>query len=363
MNDTARAFEAPDPVNLPGIERSRRVLAPKPKRIHPESSAEQEGRGREIALEAMKEDKRIWMRRSDGALAQVFVNNIDDDAAKCCWVQPDGSVMTKERSFAQIAQDQIAALEERAVARSESVDAHALVKNLYNAREEKRKKGPDRDRIEPLHVFDSEAGHFFQVSDDIRLGGGGSGDFTPKDINEGEDPFEKVTVSISDPEGRGDRTIKVTPTQFMRDQLAYFRNVTRKHPLGEQEGIEEHVRKTRRLEAQNEDAQRQQRWDFADILRRESGYRQTAVINGIELGVGYFPRERRYELHMDHEDKGRRDKGYFHEYIIINEDWGLSKKGAESVFLFAKAQLEAGEDLANVLKKVGAFVRSLQKES
>ena len=362
MNDSLSAFDAPEPRGL-GKRAERAEI--RPALPHGEQKIEaQEGRGREIAMEAMKEDKRIWMRRSGGKLEQVFVIDIfeDDAQCRCCWVQPDGSVLAKRRSFTEIVQDQAAAETEGEGARSEAADAYALVENLRHAREEKGKMGVGRNRIEPLHIFDTKTGKFFQIEDDIDLNMRWSGDVPTKDFDDPEDPFLKMQVKLSDPESYDRRTIDATPMQFVRDQIWCFRNEHRRSPEKE-EGIEDHIRRTRKLEALNDDAQRKRRWDFEDIIRKESTYSGKAAVNGIYVSVAYIKKDRMYELYMDYDDESKRTPESYHENVRINDDWDLSKKDAESVFLFAKAQLEAGEDLANVFKKAEAFVRSLKKDS
>lgn len=367
MTTAKSAFDAPEPMGALGIKRagSETERAPEPIRVGVGEG--QKDRGREIASEAMKGDKRIWMRRSSGALEQVFVIGVDDEDAECCWVQSDGAVLVKHRSLAEVAQDQDAAAAEGVAGQSERADAYKFVWNLRNARQEKMSRGSGRDRVEPLHVFDGKTRKFVQINTDhggTVMSSGAPEDFTPKNLGPGENPFEKVMVEISDPESHEDRAIWVTPTQFMRDQIAYFLNEKRRHPLGKEEGMKEYIRKARELAAKDEDEQHQQQQEFSDIIKRESGYSQRATVRDLYVSVAYIKHDRSYEMYMNYADGSRKKTPEFYRPDLrINEDWGLSKKDAESVFLFAKAQLDAGEDLVSAYRKVEAFVAGLKKGS
>ena len=122
MNDFTSGIEAPEPPMA--LKKLREEIGRETKPPRVETNETLEGRGREIALEAMKEDKRIWMRRSSGTMEKAFVINIFEDEAECCWIQPDGSVMYKRRLFSDIAKDQNEAATQKLLERSETEDAY-----------------------------------------------------------------------------------------------------------------------------------------------------------------------------------------------------------------------------------------------
>lgn len=359
MKNAVSAIDVPEPMGIKKLkEGSEQESTPRQDDKNIES---QEDRGREIALEAMRDDKRIWMRRSSGALEQVYIIGIDEKDAMCCWVQPDGSTAHKPRSFLDIVQDQAAAKTERRKGESEEADAYALVENFNRARRE-RVRIFGRDRLEPVYVFDVEKERFCEIYDEISLSKGWTGAFVEKKCKNFESPFVWVQVCLADSREHN-RVRHVTPTQFMRDQVAYFQHEKRRRWLREEDRIEEYVQKTRQLQDRNKDAQQQQRLEFEDILQRESGYQGSAKVGDAFLSVAYNDITRSYELFMDDEGENKPIPELQDRIVFINKDWELSKKDAESTFLFAKSQLEAGEDLVSVFKKVETFVKDLKKDS
>lgn len=356
--------DLPEPANLSETKFETRMRALEPRRVRAGIEQKEESeRGKEIAQEALKEEKRIWMRRTGGALEQVFVVGVHENSVECCWVQPDGSVMVKDRSFSQIAEDDVAAGEEGVVARSEGVAAYELFRNLRAARKEKAERGAGYNRIEPLHIFNPDTGEFHQIRDDVRMSQVGSSDFSPKDVEDGESPFERVDVRMAAYEDR-EKSISTTPIQLMRDQMAYFLNIKRHNPKG-QEGIEEYIRKTRERELANMIARRREEWEFKDIMRKEGGYDDRATVGDATVRVFFEPRNHGYLLIGWKEKSAGTRAGWDEDAprdefeMYVNTDWNLSKDGAKKAFEFAVAQLKIGKSVADTGVALEKYIESL----
>lgn len=321
-----------------------------------------EGRGREIALEAMKEDKRIWMGRSSGVLEKVFVTRVLEDAAECCWLQPDGSAMTKQRLFTDIVRDQKEAVNQGLPEQSEVVDAYIFLKKLRENREEKQSRGWGRDRVEPLHVFDTDAGEFCQISDTISFREGGPEGIFPEETHRRDSPFVRVEVKRSEYEEREKPALALSPVRFVRDQIAYFMKVTRMPSYGQREAIEKYLQDARERELAEIVAQRREEWRFKDHIRKESGYENRITVGDVTLRLSYHKQNHAYYLTAWKERRAEDPEVDFEERykdqfeIGVNYDWDLSKDGAVKAFEFAVAQIQAGKTVADAKEAIKKFI-------
>ena len=367
MNDFTSGIEAPEPPMA--LKKLREEIGRETKPPRVETNETLEGRGREIALEAMKEDKRIWMRRSSGTMEKAFVINIFEDEAECCWIQPDGSVMYKRRLFSDIAKDQNEAATQKLLERSETEDAYFFSVNLRKSRSEKRERGIGRDRIEPLQYFDPEIAEFREISDDFSLSSMGPGGMFLEKESRSTSPFITITTGRTEYEDREKPSVSLSPVQLMRDQLAYFKNVQRTHPLGKEKGLEEYLQETRGRELERVIAQTREEWKYKDVIRNQAGYAARADLEDVTVGVSYHSGEHAYLLYAQRKgspswDDNEQERDYSGEFeIYVNRDLKLSKAGAKNAFDFVVAQLQAGKSVAECKKSVEEYIESLNAET
>lgn len=369
MNDATSVLDVPEPRGLMGGKRPAAEFQATPESPRAERSEALEGRGQEIALEAMKEDKRIWMRRSSGAMEKAFVINIFEKEAECCWVQPDGSVMYKRRLFSDIAKDQNEATTQRLLERSEAEDAYFFSKNLRKSRSEKQERGIGRDRIEPLQYFDPEIADFREISDDFSMSSGGPGGIFLEEEFRSTSPFVTIRARRTEYEDREKPAVSLSPVQLMRDQLAYFKNVKRTHPLGKEKGLEEYLQETRGRELERVIAQTREEWRYKDVIRTQAGYAARVDLEDVTVGVSYYSGQHAYLLYAKRKSSpslgdDEQERDYSGEFeVYVNRDLKLSRAEAKNAFDFAVAQLQAGKSVAECRKSVEEYIESLNAET